>query len=139
MNQESNWKPISNLPLISYAINGQLESAQEVYDNLLEARTKPHVLDNYTVKRVIQSYAEQLEYAPIYKKQYQMWVQQSGLSTSQKTELRRLQNQTNKWEQLVKDVLKLADELKEGTIEKVLSKSDFELGLEVLKKKNSGQ
>jgi hypothetical protein len=34
----------------------------------------------------------------------------------------------------VSNILELADELKSGTIEKVMAKSDFELGIEFLKK-----
>ncbi|WP_158586325.1 hypothetical protein [Oceanobacillus profundus] len=40
----------------------------------------------------------------------------------------------SEWKQAVTDILDLANELKEGTIEKMLSKSDFEVGLEALKK-----
>lgn len=40
--------------------------------------------------------------------------------------------------QVVTNILDLADKLKEGTIERVMSKSDFELGLEALKKRNDG-
>jgi uncharacterized membrane protein len=134
MKSEPNWQPISNLPLIASMIDGQLETAQEQYDSLVETRSKPHMLDDDTVNRVIQSYTEQLEFAPIYKKQLEKWQKESGLSSVQRSELQRLHKQVSEWKQFVTDILDLADELKEGTIEKVLSKSDFELGLEVLKK-----
>ncbi|WP_449354639.1 hypothetical protein ACUL41_17145 [Virgibacillus natechei] len=115
-------------------IDGQLETAQEQYDSLSKAQSKPHVLDDNTVYRVIQSYTEQLEFAPVYEKQLEKWQQETGLSSMQRSELQRLQKQVSQWKQDVTDILDLANELKEGTIEKVLSKSDFELGLEVLKK-----
>ncbi|NBI28074.1 helix-turn-helix domain-containing protein [Chengkuizengella marina] len=57
---EPNWQPISNLPLIGELIDGQLMAARDQYTNLLEAQPKPHVLDDYTVDRVIHVYTEQL-------------------------------------------------------------------------------
>lgn len=134
MKPEPNWQPISNLPLIASMIDGQMETAQEQYDNLLAARSKPHILDDATVNRVIRSYTEQLEFAPIYERQLVKWQQETDLSSAQLQELQRLQNQVSEWKQAVTDILDLANELKEGTIEKMLSKSDFEVGLEALKK-----
>jgi hypothetical protein len=134
MKPEPNWQPVGNLPLIASMIDGQLETAQEQYDSLLEARSNPHVLDDDTVNRVIRSYTEQLEFAPIYTKQLQKWRQETGLSSAQRSELQRLQAQVSQWKQVVTDILDLANELKEGTIKKVLSKSDFEVGLEALRK-----
>lgn len=100
----------------------------------MAARSKPHILDDATVNRVIRSYTEQLEFAPIYERQLVKWQQETDLSSAQQQELQRLQNQVSEWKQAVTDILDLANELKEGTIEKMLSKSDFEVGLEALKK-----
>lgn len=47
----------------------QLENAREQNSSLSETRSKPHVLDDNTVNRVIQSYTKQLKLAPIYEKQ----------------------------------------------------------------------
>lgn len=131
---EPNWQPISNLPLIASMIDGQLETAQEQYYSLSEAQSKTHVLDDNTVNRVIRSYTEQLEFAPIYEKQLERWQRETDLSSTQQSELHRLKKQVSRWKQAVTDILDLANELKEGTIEKMLSKSDFEVGLEALKK-----
>lgn len=61
------------------------------------------------------------------------------LSSSQQKEIQRLHKQVRKWEQTVIAILSLANKLKEGTIEKVFSKDDFEVGLEVLKKWSNGK
>ena len=55
---EPNWQPISALSMIADMIDGQLEESQEQYTTLLETQQKPHVLDEYTVHRVIQVYTD---------------------------------------------------------------------------------
>ncbi len=44
-----------------------------------------------------------------------------------------------KAQQVITDILALADELKKGTIEQVLGKSDEELGLDFLRRHLTGQ
>jgi hypothetical protein len=50
--QQPQWQPIEMLPTLATHIDGMLESSQEQYETLLEAKPKPHVLDDYTVNRV---------------------------------------------------------------------------------------
>jgi len=44
------------LPTFTAHIDGMLESSEEQYETLLEAKPKPHVLDDYTVNRVIKAF-----------------------------------------------------------------------------------
>jgi len=53
------WHPISQLPVIAWAITGMAESATEQRGHLRQAEDRPHVLDNQTVDRVIASYTQQ--------------------------------------------------------------------------------
>ena len=50
--QKVNWQPISALPLIASMIDGLLDEVEKQFANLQSCRSKPHVLDNYTVGRV---------------------------------------------------------------------------------------
>ena len=45
--QEPNWQPISNLPMIAGMTDGQAAGAKAQYALLLEARCKPHALNNF--------------------------------------------------------------------------------------------
>jgi hypothetical protein len=130
---EPNWRPISALSLIANMIDGQLEESQEQYTTLLETQKKPHVLDEYTVHRVIQVYTDQLEFLPIYIKQLEKWKTEVSLTLTQQNEIKRLQEQVTQWKQVLTDILNLANKLKEETIEKVMSKSDLELSIQSLK------
>ncbi|MCQ6288900.1 hypothetical protein [Bacillus cereus] len=130
---EPNWQPISALSMIANMIDGQLEESQEQYITLLETQQKPHVLDDYTVHRVIQVYTDQLEFLPIYIMQLEKWQNEVSLTLTQQNEIKRLQEQVTLWKQVLTDILNLANKLKEETIEKVMSKSDLELGIQILK------
>lgn len=135
MKQQPNWQPISQLPLIANMIDGQLESAEEQYESLLKAKDRPHVLDDYTIQRIIRVFTEQAEFIPVYEKQLQRWHKKvEKLTPAQRQEIERLQKQITPWRKVVTDILTLAKDLEKGTIDKVMSKSDLELGIEALLK-----
>lgn len=50
-------------------MDGQLETAEEQYQNLLQAKSKPHILDDYTIQHVIKLYKEEIEFIPVYEQQ----------------------------------------------------------------------
>jgi hypothetical protein len=72
------WQPISQLPLIAWAIDGMAESAEEQLANLREAETRPHVLDLPTVDRVIKVYTEQQGDLRLYREQLARWSKQNA-------------------------------------------------------------
>lgn len=132
-NQEPNWQPINNLSMIASIIDGQAAEAENQLRNLLTARPKPYVLDDYTINRIIKVFKEQQDFIWIYEKQLSKW-QVATSSTAQINEITRLQGQVKKWNKVLIDILVLVEELKSGTIEKMLSKNDLELGMNFIKK-----
>src|SRR5258708_10511322 len=52
MAEQPHWHPIAMLATIARHIDGMVEADQEQLATLQEARTKPYVLDDYTVTRV---------------------------------------------------------------------------------------
>ncbi len=125
------WQPISKLPLIATHIDGMLEAAQEQHQTLLPAKARPHALDDYTVNRVIKVFTEQQNDLRLFDEQLKRWSKEA-LSTQQRKEVERLHGQMKKLREQITTILALADELSKGTIEKVMAKSDAELGLEFL-------
>jgi hypothetical protein len=59
------------------------------------------------------------------------------LSVGQRHEVDRLTEQVGRCRTVIDSILSLAEQLKQRTIEKVLAKSDLELGLEFLSAKES--
>ena len=128
---EPQWQPIEQLPLIAYHIDGMLESANEQYETLVLARPKPYILDDFTVGRVIEVFTAQRDDLWLFDEQLRRW-ETLKLTPSQRTEVQRLAGQMRRLHEVIGSILRLADELKEGTIEKQLAKIDVELGIEAL-------
>jgi len=125
------WQPNGKVFVIGTMIDRMLEGAQEQYAMLLEARPTPHVLDDYTVRRVIEVYTEQRDGLWLWDEQLVRWAAEP-LNVTRRREVERLQGQMAALRQVVDAILTLADELGRGTIETVLAKDDRELGLETL-------
>jgi hypothetical protein len=130
-NQEPRWNPISRLPVIATAIDEMLGMAEEQYGNLQQAQERPHILDDYTVGRVIKVFTEQKNDLWLWETQLARW-KTDELNAAQRQEVERLDGQLAKVRETIDSILALAKELGEGTIESVLAKSDIELALEVL-------
>ena len=125
------FQPISQLPLIAHVIDGMLESAAETGQALEEARPKPYVLDDATVNRVLRVSTTQQNDLWLYDEQLKRWGALL-LTATQRQEVERLISQLARLRQVIAANLALANEMKGGTIEQILGKSDAELGLEFL-------
>ena len=125
------WQPLAALPLIASLIDGELADGQEHHATLLAVRDRPYVLDDATVERSIKLHAEQRDFLGVFAEQLARWRNEQP-SSAQRRELDRLEGQLERLRKVLGDILALAEELKQGTIERVLAKSDLELGLEAL-------
>ena len=119
--------------MVAAHIDGMLQADREQYETLLEAKPKPHVLDDYTVNRVIAAFTTQRNDFRLFDEQLQRWAA-LPLSDQQRREVERLVEQMRLLRENNEQVLTLARELSKGTIDKVMAKSDAELGLEMLTK-----
>ncbi len=129
--KQPQWQGIEMLWTFATHIDGMLESSQEQYETLQLAKPKPHVLDDYTVNRVIKVFTTQIADLWVFDEQLRCW-QASTLTTEQRQEVTRLVEQMRRLREVDNQVLALAKELAKGTIEKVMAKSDEQLGLEFL-------
>jgi len=123
--------PISKLPVIRDLIDGQVEEDAPLLGNLRDALATPWVMDNQTVARTTRLYRERLDFIPHYRQQLALW---SGDPDHGHLlpEFERLVGQVSTLEVTAREILAIAAKLKVGTIEKMLAKSDLELGLEAL-------
>ncbi len=119
--------------MVAAHIDGMLQADREQYETLLEAKPKPHVLDDFTINRVIAAFTTQRNDFSLFDQQLQRWVA-LPLSDQQRREVERLVEQMRLLRENNEQVLTLARELSKGTIDKVMAKSDVELGLEMLMK-----
>lgn len=125
------WHPLAALPMIAEAIDGMLESAEEVVRSLEQARPRPHVLDDATLSRVCEVHGTQMNDLWWYTEQFARW-QRAHPTPAQAQELTRLTQQLAALRRVLTASLALAEELQAGTIDKILAKDDVELAMEFL-------
>lgn len=125
------WQPLSLLPVVAMMIDEVVQNSEDQHEAFSEARDKPHVLDDATVSRATRLYKAQLEDLRLYEEQLKRW-QMQPLTGDQRREVDRLLGQLPRIKQLSEAILEMLDEIKEGTIDKILAKSDLEVGLEFL-------
>jgi len=128
MKEEVNWQPLTFLPQMRYMINGMLDSAKETYEPLRQIK----VHDDYTIKRIFEVTGNQVEDEWVYDEQLNRWMKDKDLKPEQRTEIQKLQRQMEELKQVNQKILAIAEEHKSKTIEKVMSKSDAEIGLDFL-------
>ncbi len=126
--EQINWKPVSFLPQIKDMINGMLDAAQETYEPLQQIK----VHDDYTIKRIFEVTGEQVKDEWLYDEQLSRWMEDKNLKAAQRAEIQSLQEQMEKLKQVNRKILAIAEDHKGKTIEKIMSKSDAELGIEFL-------
>ena len=85
---------------------------------------------------MIAAHGKQLGDLWLYEEQLSRW-QQPVPSGSQQQEITRLTGQLAQLREVLTSTLALADEMKDFTIEKMLGKDDFELGLDFLMGKHN--
>ena len=131
-------QPLTALPLIASLIDGELADGQEHHAALLAVRDRPYVLDDATVERSIRLHAEQRDFLWVFAEQLARWRNEQP-TDAQRRELDRLEGQIERLRAVLDGILELAEELQQGTIERVLAKSDLELGIEALLRRTNGR
>lgn len=116
------WQPLTALPLVTSLIDGELADGQEHHAALLSVRDRPYVLDDATVERSIKLHTEQRDFLGVFAEQLARWRNERP-TDAQCRELDRLEGQIERLRIVLDDILKLAEELKQGTIERFLPKA----------------
>ena len=80
---------------------------------------------------MLRLYTEQRDDLNMYEEQLRRW-RQTPLTDAQRREVDRLGTQLVRLRSAIEEILTVAEEVKSQTIEKLLAKSDTEVGLEVL-------
>jgi len=132
MNRDTpSWQPIGALPMIASFIDGMVSDTTAQWETLQPARAKPHVLDSALVERIERAYSEQLDTSALFLEQLSRW-RKGPLSAEQSNEVTRLEGQVAILRANLTNILDLAAEVKDHTIDKILEKDDLALGLDVL-------
>ncbi len=130
-NPAPTWQPISALPLIATMVAEMLDAAGQNHNSLVEARTRPSMLDDATLDGVERVWGDTQADHWLFVDQVARWKREA-LTPAQREVVEHLENQVTALGELLLAILDLAKELRPGTIDRVLEKSDLELGVEHL-------
>ena len=129
--QQPNWQPITFLPTLVQWIDDALADTEEQYATFSAVRSKPHVLDDEIIERTVRLYTEQLQFLRLYRQQLDRW-KQSHPSAQQKQTIYALNQKITRCKELSQSILDLIEEIRQGTINRILEMDDAELALKVL-------
>jgi hypothetical protein len=126
-----NWQPLSALPMMVAMVSEQLADVRQQLQNLRAVQSRPHVLDDATVKRLLQVYGEQQDFLWVYDEQVMRW-QREALTSEQRQQLERMAQQLIELNSALTEILAMAEAFQGKTLDAILSKSDLELAMEFL-------
>lgn len=126
--QTIRFQPIEFLPQLAEWIDDYVSDADGLWEDLEQARGRPFVLDEDTVKRIQASHTEGLEIFETFEKQLERWTALE-LADARRAEVERLQGQVAAYRGTAARLLDLAAELRK-TSESELD--DAEVGLRFL-------
>jgi len=130
-NETPNWQPLSMIPTIASIIDEEVENFEDLYKMLGEARGKPHVMDDMTLDRAISNHRKYLEGAWVYDEQLTRWKKENP-TCDQSREIERLTGQMVKYRKICEDIIAVSEEVKKGSINRILEMSDEEMAIAVL-------
>lgn len=130
-NSTPRWQPISALPLIATMVAEMLDAAGQNYDSLAEARGRPSMLDDATLDGAERVWGDTQSDHWLFVEQVARWKRES-LTPAQREVVERLDCKITALGELLTAILALAAELRPETIDRVMEKSDIELGVEYL-------
>lgn len=123
--------PISTLGLITEHVEGSLAASEAQLATLGTARERPAVLDDAAMARVKRRFSEQREFVASHEAQVGRW-QALTLDAATAARVAALAATVARLRKVTDAVLALAEELAEGTSDRVLATSDLEVGLRTL-------
>ncbi len=130
-NETPNWQPLSMIPTIASIIDEEVENFEDLYKMLGEAMEKPHVMDDMTLDRAISNHRKYLEGAWVYDEQLTRWKKENPTG-DQSREIERLTGQMLKYRKMCEEIIAVSEEVKKGTINRILEMSDEEVAIAVL-------
>ena len=120
--REPKWQPLSTLSLFSAYLDTQLEDVRNQYDALLSVQSRPHVIDDVMITRIVTVYTEQQKCLSIYKEQAIRWRYEAK-TYDQQASVDFLNSQINQLEMLSNYIFDLTKQLSGKNIDDILVKS----------------
>ena len=115
--REQNWYPISKLDWFTDHMREGVEATRAQMELLQPARARPYVLDYATVAHVIRVHRDQADDLTLFQNQADRWKTDSSLTDAQRAGVAAYETLIAELGEVNSDVLAVAAELSDGTIE----------------------
>lgn len=125
-------RTIEDIPLFTEAILGTIAATDDQFNNFIMARHRPHVLDDDIIDRAQRAFEEQLAGVPNFRQQLN-WILEDELTDAQRYQVEDLLAKLLLLQRKTEVVLALVDDLRAGTINRILGMDDEELAAHYLR------
>ncbi len=129
------WQPITELSAIVALADGENAFVDEQTIVFQDALRTPHLLDDETINHARDIFTRSAQFIDIYDEQFRRWRTMVP-TPAQLSEINRMTALIAKLREKHRKFFALLDQFKGKTIDGILAKSDFELGLEALQRLN---
>jgi hypothetical protein len=130
-------QPIDKLPVIAKRIDEALAFTEEFRNKIEIIHIRPYSLDDATVNQTIKVFTDQQNVLKLFDEQIHRWKEDKSLTPKQRESVEELSEKMEQINYLNTVIIALSEEIKEFyTIEKLLDKEDFQVGLETLSGKD---
>ena len=126
--QKPQWHSLEMLPFFLEISREQLQGSREQLKNFEECRHKPHVLDDHIIDRVIKVFSEQNDSVWVLVEQCNRWGKKA-LDAQQIKDTIEIKNNVRELTLNNEKILELAKYFRNHTVNRILEKDDFELGV----------
>ena len=131
MEKQQIFYKIEKLPIFEKLLNEEVLETQKLNQLLEETEDKPYLMDDATMNRSLKFYQNGIDYMPYYQEQFNRWKNKE-LTPKQINKIKELEFLVNLQLRFLEYGMALSKKIAKNTIEKLLNKSDFEIGFEAL-------
>ena len=130
-NKSPIFRDISWLPKIAHALDSMEKNNGNQIRALEKGVNEPHILDDRVINKTIQAYEEAFKHCGLFGEQLNMWLA-LDLDPDRREEVERLIEVNQKVRAGNERILDLCEQIKQGTIDRIMETDDFELSFEAL-------
>ena len=125
------WRSINEISLLDYMINNSLEGISGLSENLHEASKSHGSMDDRTINMVIDNQNQTIACTKDYEEQLNRWLNENP-TQKQREQIQNLKEKNNCVLKQAKKNLKIAEKMKDTTIESILGRSDGQVAIDTL-------
>jgi len=135
--EEPTWRPLTSIDMVTAIAVQSLAFAQEHLDTVGPVR--PYVLDDHTVARMLRIWGNAKDNNALFADQARRWQTEAATQPDYHQAVTELVSIVDQERGLIDEIIATAQKLEQVTIERLLAKSDFEVGLDALTNRTTDQ